>query len=102
MENKIKVWFYPDDNSANAAMVQYISSHTIVDTQWTDFWNDRGDLDFSFIGMDDPGDWYGGMMGVQLTADSGECVIFASWIDPDDCADESDEYFDRLMMAFCR
>lgn len=94
----VKVWIYPDDATANSEMVKYIASNKIVDTQWTYFWNDRDVIDFTFYGMDDPGEWYGGMMGVQLTNDKGECVIFASWINPED--DGFGEYFDKVMEAF--
>ncbi len=95
----VKVWMYPDDATANAEMVKYIASNRIVGTLWTDFWNDRDVIDFTFYGMDDPGEWYGGMMGVQLTNDKGERVIFASWVDPDYEAEFGD-YFDRVMSAF--
>lgn len=91
---------YPDDETANAAIVYYIASHNIVDTQWTDFWNDSFDMDFTYIGMPNPGDWYGGMMGVQLTADTGECVIFASWVNPDDDDRDDDAYMKKVMNAF--
>lgn len=96
---RVKVWMYPDDTTANAEMVKYIATNKIVDTQWTDFWNDRDVIDFTYYGMDDPGEWYGGMMGVQFTNDKGETVIFASWIDPD-YEKEFGDYFDRVMDAF--
>ena len=95
----VKVWMYPDDTTANAEMVKYIASNRIVDTRWTDFWNDRDVIDFTFYGMDDPGEWYGGMMGVQLTNDRGDRIIFASWVDPE-YEKEFGDYFDRVMDAF--
>lgn len=98
MEN-VKVWMYPNDETANAELVRYIATNTIVDTRWTDFWNDRDVIDFTYYGMDDPGDWYGGMMGVQLTNADGERVIFASWVDPD-YEKEFGDYFERVMSAF--
>ena len=96
---KVKVWMYPDDNTANAEMVKYIANNKIVDTRWTDFWADRDVIDFTYYGMSDPGEWYGGMMGVQLTNDEGEQVIFASWVDPD-YEEKFGEYFDKVMDAF--
>lgn len=96
---KVQVWMYPDDETANAELVRFISLNKIVDTQWTDFWNDRDMIDFRFFGMDDPGQWFGGMMGVQLTTEDGLCVIFASWI-TEEYRKEFGEYFNRVMDAF--
>lgn len=79
---KTKVWMYPDDNSANAAIVKYIRENRIVKTDWIDFWNDREILNFSFFGMKDPKEWFGSMSGVELTNADGECIIFASWFTP--------------------
>lgn len=97
--NKVRVRMYPDEETSNRELVKYISNNRIIDTRWTDFWCDRDVIDFEFIGIPEPEDWYGGMMGVQLTNDKGERVIFASWFEETDDT-EFDEYFDRVMDAF--
>lgn len=93
--DKVKVFLYKDKADADAALVEYISKNTIIDTRWTDFWNDRDVIDFSFFGMPDPEEWYGPIDGVQLTNVDGERIIFASWF-PEDTVEE-DEYLDRIM-----
>ena len=81
MEN-IKVWMYPDEASANSAMVDFIKHNKITGTESIDFYNDPYVLDFEFFNMEDPGNWYGTLPGVMLTDISGRKVIFASWFSP--------------------
>lgn len=98
-KNKRQLWMFPDERTCNAEIVRFIASHNIVKTNYTQFFCDRENTDIQFYEMDDPGDWYGSMMGVVFETSDGLSVQFGSWFDEEYYREEG-EYIQRILDAF--
>lgn len=99
MNKKTQLWMFPDETTCNAEIVRFIASNNIVRTRWKELVYDRDNIDFHFYEMEDPGEWYGSMMGVEFETEVGLVVQFAAWFDEEYYQNEG-EYLQKVMDAF--
>lgn len=95
---KPQLWMFPDEKTCNAEIVRFIASHDIISTDYKDFYCDREGLDMQFFEMDDPGEWYGTMVGVHFITAEGLEVYFGSWFDEEYYINEG-EYIQSILDA---
>lgn len=97
INKKFKCCIYRDTNAANAALAEYIKSNIVVRTGPMDVYNDHDEMDFEYIGLQGPLEWYGPIDGIFVVNNLNEYVIFVSWFPEDES--EKEEYLNRIMDA---
>lgn len=95
------VRFYQTDELANEALANYIKKCPVSEARNVEFSNDDWLYHFEYIDMEEQ-EWYGWMCGIKVTNTAGDEIIFASWNDPDDEHDKSQDEYERVFSMFIR